>query len=389
MTTISSDVSSFPDFHPLPVQNAFYEQQRGLWHVTRYNEIQRILNDYSDFSSAHRDEHPFHRQAALGQYTSIIGMDPPLHRQMRGLVSQAFTPRAIALMEPRIAQIARELLEKIIPRRHMDVIDDFSYPLPVTVIAEMLGIPTEDRARFRYWSNTVIAGDTDEQVEERTRVRDEMHEYFERILEQCRHQQKDDDLISDLLKAELDGERLSTPEVVGFCTLLLIAGNITTTNLIGNALLCFDEYPEAMQQLAANSNPSLISSAIEEVLRFLPPVIALTRYTIADTQIDSQQVKANQWVIPWLQSANRDEEQFPQANVFDIERNPNRHLTFGHSIHFCLGAPLARLEARVALEEFFKRCKDIKRDRLVPLERIDSPFIYGVKHVPITFAPVV
>ncbi len=387
MTLISSDISSFPDFHPIPVQDAFYEPQRTLWHVTRYHEVQRILTDYHAFSSAHREHNPFRRQVAMGQFISIIGMDPPRHRQMRGLVSQAFTPRAIARLEPRIAQICHELLERVIVNGRMDVIDDFSYPLPVTVIAEMLGIPVGDRSTFRYWSNIVIAEDEAYPEDERKRVLDEMHTYFGHILEQWHKEPKEDDLISDLMKAELDGEQLSVPEIIGFCTLLLIAGNITTTNLIGNAFLCFDEYPDALAQLYAD--PSLIPNAIEEVLRFLPPVIALSRYITADTKIDGKQAQEGQWVLPWIQSANRDEEQFADAQVFDIHRNPNRHLTFGHSIHFCLGAPLARLEARVALEIMLARLKEIKRDRFMPLERIASQFIYGVKHVPIAFTPAV
>jgi cytochrome P450 len=293
----------------------------------------------------------------------------------------------VAQLAGRITAIVNELLDAVAARGqtgqmgntgHMDIIDDLAYPLPVIVIAEMLGIPQEDRERFKIWSDIIVgaanSGGGNPQVE--------MSAYFLNMIEQ-RSRERKDDLISALLDAQIGGEHLDLRELLGFCILLLVAGNETTTNLIGNAILCFDEHPEVFEQLRAE--PELIPGAIEEVLRYRSPVQFMYRRAAADVTFKEQEIRAGQMVLAWIGSANRDEAQFPNADDFDIKRTPNRHIAFGHGIHFCLGAPLARLEAKIALTMLLERFYDIKRVPGVQLEETGSNIVFGVKHLPITF----
>jgi cytochrome P450 len=217
----------------------------------------------------------------------------------------------------------------------------------------------------------------DEAVEEMTR-------YFEQVLEQ-RQRQPENDLMSKLMEAQLDGQHLSQKELIGFCILLLVAGNITTTNLISNAIICFDEHPEVIARLRAA--PNLLPGAIEEVLRMRSPARFVVRRAVAPASLGGQNIQAGQTIIAWLHSANLDEQQFPQPDRFDIERSPNRHLAFGYDIHFCLGAHLARLEAKIALGALLERLPDLRLVPNAPLELVDSAIIYGVQQVPITFTP--
>jgi cytochrome P450 len=350
-----------------------YYEQYGIWQVFRYNDVQHVLSDYTEFSSG------FGGQGQDPLSTSLISMDPPRHRQLRNIVTQAFTPRSVARLSERITAIVTELLDKVVATGRMDIIDDLSYPLPVIVIAEMLGIPQEDRERFKHWSDAIVgivpAGGNNPQQE--------MGAYFLDMIAQ-RRQNPEDDLISALLAAQIDGVHLDQRELLGFCILLLVAGNETTTNLIGNALLCFDEHPETMEQLRAA--PDLLPTAIEEVLRYRSPVQLMYRHAVADVQLGDHTIRAGQMVMAQIGSANRDEDQFPNADTFDIRRTPNRHIAFGHGIHFCLGAPLARLEAKIALALLLERLQDIRRVRAIPLETTGSDIVYGVKHIPVTFS---
>jgi cytochrome P450 len=352
----------------------YFHPQYRFWQVFCYDDVQRVLSDYASFSSAFGGGGQ--QQDPLG--ASLISMDPPRHRQLRNLVTQAFTPRSVAQLSGRITAIVDELLDRVAATGCMDIIDDLAYPLPVIVIAEMLGIPQEDRERFKIWSDAVVGasypGGGNPQAE--------MSEYFLGMIEQ-RRREPEDDLISALLDAQIDGQHLNQRELLGFCILLLVAGNETTTNLIGNALLCFDEHPGVIEQLRAE--PALVPGAIEEVLRYRSPVQFMYRRAVADVTIRDQEIRVGQMVLAWIGSANRDEAQFPNADSFDIRRTPNRHLAFGHGIHFCLGAPLARLEARIALTMLLERFYEIKRVPGVTLEATGSDLVYGVKHLPVTF----
>jgi cytochrome P450 len=377
MTTNPSSPSpvSFPDFYPTPGRPTFYDQQRQAWQVFRYAEVERVLSDYTTFSSKRGKLDPQDRGR---NSASIVDLDPPRHRQLRSLVTQAFTPRMVETFEPRIIRLAHDLLDAVIDREEMDVMRDFATPLPMRVIAEMVGVPASDLALLRQWSLAAAPMTTPEAVQARNATVD----YFITLVQQ-RHQQPGEDLLSTLLEAQIDGQHLTSFEVVSFCRTLFVAGKETTKNWIGNALACFDQHPDAFAQVQAQ--PELLPSALEEVLRYLPPVPTFPRVAARDTVLGEQEVKAGQWVIAHMDAANRDETQFAHPDTFEIRRNPNRHLTFGHGIHFCLGAPLARLEAKIALEVLFERLSSIEFMSNAPLEAIVNPLGYGIKSLPITF----
>ncbi|HKF38395.1 MAG TPA: cytochrome P450 [Ktedonobacteraceae bacterium] len=362
----------YPWFRMMRESTPVYRNPRNQnWSVFRYNDVQRVLSEYSTFSS---------QFLGGGQAldASMISLDPPRHRKLRSLATLAFTPRTIAQLEPRIAEIVHEQLDNVAAQGHMDIIDDLSYPLPVTVIAELLGIPLADRERFKRWSDQFIGALPTQGID----PEDEMSEYFRWIIQQRRQEPKSD-LISALLAAQIDGQHLTEQELLGFCVLLLVAGNETTTHLIANAIWCLDNKPDALAELRANR--ALLPSAIEEVLRYRSPLKMMFRVAVQDTTIRETTIRAGEAVVAWIGSANRDETQFPNAETFDIHRDPNRHLAFGYGIHFCLGAPLARLESRVALDIMLDRLPNLRRDRDVPLEPISAFILHGVQHLPVTF----
>ncbi len=349
----------------------YYHPEYDLWEVFTYSEVQRVLTDYKTFSSEFIPANAMLRSC-------LVYLDPPDHRQLRNLVAHTFTQRSIARLAPRIATIVHELLDNVAGKGGMDVVNDLAYPLPVRVIAEMLGVPPEDHARFKRWSDEVIeeAGDIN------ARPHREMGQYFCELLEQ-RKKEPRNDLISELLAARIGGEQLTKDQLLGFCMILLVAGNITTTHLISNAIICLDEHPEAMVQL--RQKPSLIPDAIEEVMRYRSSVRLMTRIATRDTVLLGREIKAGQRVVPWIASANLDEQQFPNADVFDITRSPHNHLAFGYGIHFCLGAPLARLEARIALEAMLGYFPTMRRVRDIPLEPFPCLMLNGVKRLQVTF----
>ena len=360
-------------------QPVFMHPEWGGWQVFRYADVSRVLTEYATFSSTSFDD----GSDPIG--SSIISMDPPRHRQLRSLVTQAFTPRMVAQLEPRISAITNELLDNVADKGQMDVVADLAYPLPVTVIAELLGIPAELREDFKRWSDAIVAGDEAHSEEERRALFQEiqgMYGYFTEVLEE-RRQHPQNDLVSALLTAEVDGQKLSNMELLGFCGLLLVAGNETTTNLLGNMVICFDENPGVVERL--RNNRALVTGAIEETLRYYSPVKAMPRVTTKATMIGDQQIDARQVIIAWIGSANRDENEFPDPDRFDIEREPNRHIAFGHGIHFCLGAPLARLEARVALNAMLDRLPGDWQLAEQPMEIVKSFIVFGAKKLPMSW----
>lgn len=372
----------FPQYERMrAMAPVFQDSQSGSWHVFRYEDVQRVLSEHATFSSRMGGDNP----SGTGQLfaASLITTDPPRHRQLRSLVTQAFTPKAVDALAPRIAGLTNELLDGIAAGGSADLIRDLAYPLPVIVISELLGIPAEDRERFKHWSDVIVSQTrTAPAGETQDTTRSEMVEYFLALIDR-RRSRPGTDLISSLLSAEIGGQRLTVPELLGFCSLLLVAGNETTTNLIGNAVLCLAESPGTLGRLL--EEPGLLPQALEEVLRFRSPVQSMYRVAVAETVLSGQRVPAGAPIVAWIGSANRDGQQFPAAAEFDIDRSPNRHLAFGHGIHFCLGAPLARLEARIALEALLTRLPGLSLAPGAELERMESSIVYGLKELPVTW----
>ncbi|MDQ0144560.1 cytochrome P450 [Pseudarthrobacter niigatensis] len=372
----------FPQYERMrAMAPVFQDSQSGSWHVFRYEDVQRVLSEHATFSSRMGGDNP----SGTGQLfaASLITTDPPRHRQLRSLVTQAFTPKAVDALAPRIAGLTNELLDGIAAGGSADLIRDLAYPLPVIVISELLGIPAEDRERFKHWSDVIVSQTrTAPAGETQDTTTSEMVEYFLALIDR-RRSRPGTDLISSLLSAEIGGQRLTVPELLGFCSLLLVAGNETTTNLIGNAVLCLAESPGTLGRLL--EEPGLLPQALEEVLRFRSPVQSMYRVAVAETVLSGQRVPAGAPIVAWIGSANRDGQQFPAAAEFDIDRSPNRHLAFGHGIHFCLGAPLARLEARIALEALLTRLPGLSLAPGAELERMESSIVYGLKELPVTW----
>jgi cytochrome P450 len=344
-----------------------YDPAQSCWDVFSHADILRVLTDSATFASDVTMFTP--RQADLDLFArgNFVRMDPPRHRKLRELVSQAFTPRVIAELAPRITALATELLDRCSAKPRFDIVEALTHPLPVIVIAEMLGIPTADRPLFRYWSDAMFTRsdphaplNMDEPTVRYVGARvGEMNRYLLAHIRE-RRQRPAADLISQLTRAELDGQTLEDEEIIGFVGLLLLAGHVTTTALLGNAILCLDAHPQAAAELRAD--PTGLPAAIEEVLRYYAPFPRLVRRTTTAVELGGAQIPAEQLLVLWLVSANRDPAQFRDPDRFDIHRKPNPHLSFGHSIHFCLGAPLARLEARIALQLLLSRYQRIAVD---------------------------
>ena len=360
-----------------------HDPRSGLWMLFGYDAVKRALNDASSFSSA---------VSPPGSKPErwFIFADPPCHTQLRALVMRAFTPRTVAALEPRIRDLARGLLDRRLGRGEMDLVADFSVPLPLMVVAEMLGVPPAEWPRLRAWSDGIVnliqtlrggkAGERAAAVF--ASVHGEMAAYLAELLEARRIAPRDD-LLTRLLQAEVEGERLAEDEILGFFQLLLLAGHETTTNLIANAVLCLVENPDQLALLRAV--PDLLPVAIEEVLRYRSPVQAMFRVTRREVEMDGKAIPAGKMVLAMIGSANRDASCFHDADRFDAGRTPNPHIAFGHGIHFCLGAPLARLEARVALEELLARTDGLARADDAPWEPRAAFHVHGPSRLPVRF----
>ncbi|MDS0283033.1 cytochrome P450 [Haloarcula onubensis] len=369
-----------------------YDDDRRCWDVFRYDDVDRILDDPETFSSDPRlasaiDLPPEEEQSPILE--TMLTTDGDRHDRLRGVVEDWFRPRAIAERAGRFEAIAADLLDDAIDGGRMDLVDDFAYPFPVIVIAELLGVPSEDRPQFRRWSETLVETPTDtsddamEAFQRRQQqASEELADYFEAKLD-ARAREPRDDLISVIAEAA-GADRLTGEEALGFCMLLLVAGNITTTNLVGNAMRCLTAHPEAMERV--RTGDVAMESTIEEVLRYRSPVQALARVATRDVELRGMDIEEGDTVVPWLGAANRDPSVFESPEQFRVDRAPNPHFGFGRGTHYCLGAPLARMEARIGLRALFDRAADIRRvgEQLQPVR---SAFIYGVEEFPIEFRP--
>ncbi|HEX5116143.1 MAG TPA: cytochrome P450 [Pseudonocardiaceae bacterium] len=352
----------------------------GGHHVFRYADVQQVLTD-PRFSSNLGRVMPFLDPEKLA--ANLVWTDPPQHRSLRGLVNQAFTPKTVSRLRPRVADIAAELITGL-PDGEFDVVDALAYPLPVTVIAELLGLSPADRAFFKDCADRSLGLRVDPALspEEMGQiVTDATKDLDAYLLAEVRNRREhpSDDLFSDLVAAELDGQRLSDTEIAALASTLLTAGYVTTTLLLGNVLLCLRDNPGVEQRLRADR--SLVPGAIEEVLRCRPPAPQAYRIANEDVPVAGEVVPANAFVTISMLSANHDERRFPDPDRFDPHRDPNKHLAFGHGIHFCLGAPLARLEVAVALNRLFDELAELRVGDDITFHDTD---FYGAKHMTVS-----
>lgn len=401
----ASGENPFPVFAQMREMNAVIPipfpmggPDRQAWMVTRMEEALQVLKDHAHFTvdpASIDGSEDFRKSLAGGSdpsapptfFTghSMLTVDDPDHRRLRSLVSKAFSPRYMESLRPRVQEIADELLDKVQAQGGMDLVKDYAYPLPINVISEMLGVPQEDREQIHTWSAALAhglgLGRREPGVEENLRA---FGEYTARLVASKR-QQPADDLISQLIAIEEEGDRLTETELVSMITLLIFAGHETTSNLIATGSLMLLDHPEQLEKLKAE--PSLVPSAVEELLRFNgPATIAGPRFATEDIVLAGQSIKKGDAVIPVLKSANRDERQFDQSEELDITRRINRHLAFGHGIHMCLGAPLARIEGDIAFTTLLKRMPNLRLS--IPRDEIPWNFTLssqGLAALPVSF----
>ncbi|MGH9060752.1 MAG: cytochrome P450, partial [Acidimicrobiales bacterium] len=353
-----------------PANPVEFKEELGIWNVYGYAEANQVLSDPATFSSEILRILPAEMSQGAAEFDdgNLLQMDPPMHHKMRKLVSRAFTPKVVADLEPRIGQLTRELLDTVAGRERLELVEDLFYPLPVIVIAELLGVPASDRDLFRGWVDELFSStdqvslgeQTEEQkkvTEEQLRITRNFTEYLGTHAEERRRHPRED-LLTKLVEAEVDGERLSHGEIVNFANVLLIAGHITTTMLLGNTVLCLDAFPDWAARVHADR--ALVPPVIEESLRFLSPFSSVARVTTTEVELGGATIPADRMLMVWVAAANRDARHFTDPDAFDPARAETKHLAFGHGIHTCIGAPLARLEGRVALNVLLDRYPSLR-----------------------------
>jgi cytochrome P450 len=380
----------YPFYRRLRERDPVHQTPMGFWVLTRYDDCVAVLRD----ARFGREEFQQMLAAVYGGEDSdrlprsMLFRDPPDHTRLRGLVSKAFTPRTIEVMREHIQEIVDRLLDRALARGGMDVIEDLAYPLPVTVICEMLGVPVDDHASIRGWSADIarsldaIGLPADPSIAERGRAaRRALADYFRALLP-VRRAQPQADLLSGLLAAEEQGDKLTEPEVVAMCLLLFIAGHETTVNLIGNGTLALLRHPDQLARLQAD--PTLVPNAIEELLRYDSPVQRTARITTADVELAGHAIGKGAMVVTALGAANRDPAQFADPDRLDVTRRDVRHISFGYGIHFCLGAPLARVEGQIALGTLLRRAPGLTLAEASPEWR-ESSVLRGLRRLNVTF----
>ncbi|HEY4035829.1 MAG TPA: cytochrome P450 [Ktedonobacteraceae bacterium] len=365
------------------------------WIVTAYDDAIAILKDPRFIKDIHKVLSPENGKDTAGESSSIIRrfltfrrdmltVDPPDHTRLRSLVSKAFTPRMIEQLRPRVQQIANERLDAVQAQGKMDLITDFAFPLPITVISEMLGIPIADRPQFRVWSQTTITRPMGPQPEEALVAMETFVQYIKTFLADKRAHPSND-LTSSLVQAEERGETLSETELISTIFLLIVAGHETTVNLIGNGILALLEHPEQMQRLRADF--SLLPSAVEELLRYTAPVsLSSPRWANEDIPMHDQVIRKGEMVFVSLIGADTDPQQFSDSEELNILRLENQHVAFGKGIHYCLGAPLARLEGQIAIGTLLQRLPNLRQaSQPESLTWTQSPILRGLTSLPVVF----
>ncbi|MFI9566162.1 cytochrome P450 [Streptomyces rishiriensis] len=367
-----------------------YDPGQSVWQVLDHETAAAVLADPVTYSSDMTGLAPSQPDFDTFTQGNFVGMDPPEHRKLRALVSQAFTPRVVQGLAPRIEAVCARLLDSVAGHDRFDLVDSLAYPLPIIVIAELLGIPAEEHRLFQEWASVLFGGD---QLGEAPDMADleraleaiaptvrEMNGYMLEHI-RARRAAPGDDLTSRLIAAEVDGVRLRDQEMVGFVALLLVAGHITTTALLGNAVVVLDRHPGADSALRAD--PGRIPEAVEEILRWLPPFPELGRRVTRPVVLGGHEIPVDTLLMVHLGAANRDPARFAAPDTLDLTRHPNPHLTFGHGIHFCFGAPLARLEARIALRMVHERFPTLVVPSYEDVTFQNPAVIIGVRHLPV------
>ena len=360
----------------------------GFWTVTDYDDCVTVNRDWERFSSykhsalfTDMDDDQLAQQRMM-----MLNMDPTMHTRYRRLVNKGFTPKLVRDLEQQIVGYADGIIDAVSERGTADFVEEISAELPLLVIAELLGVPQEDRRKVFDWSNRMIGSDDPEyQIEGADPGEAAMAVFsYAEELAAARRLEPRQDLVSTLINAEVEGEKLDQLELDLFFMLLIVAGNETTRNLMSGAMVAFFDHPDQWEKL--RQDRSLLPGAVEEMLRFVTPVMHFRRTVVADTELGGQALQEGDKIVFWHTSANRDESVFTDPDTFDIARSPNNHIAFGGGgPHFCLGANLARMEIMVMFDRLLDRIPDMRLDGDV--QRLQSNFINGTKHIPIAFAP--
>lgn len=385
----------YPIYHHLRAEDPVrWDEGTNSWVITGYTEVLSALRDnrlsaarfFIDTTWFPEEVRDTLKPVTLALTRQILFLDPPDHTRLRGLVAKAFTPRVLESLRPRIQGIVDQLLDAVQKQGQMDLMRDFAYPLPAIVIAELLGVPPEDREQFIAWTGSfgTLLGESNLTMEGAIQALlgvAEFIEYFRKTIAQRRTAPKDD-FLQDLIATEEQGDRLTEEELLANCVLLLAAGHGTTTHLLGNGMLALLTHPDQLQAL--RDHPAMISLAVMELLRYESPVQLTSRLAKENIQIGGKQISAGQEILLCLGAANRDPAQFDEPDRLNLSRQENRHLAFGQGIHYCLGAPLARLEAEIAFNTLVKRLH-APRLQTGELEWTKSLVFRGLFSLPIAF----
>ena len=380
----------YPTYHRLRAEDPVHHSPLGFWVLTRYEDVSSVLRDprFVKEPLAALVAARFGAEVPRGVGLSMLDRDPPDHTRLRSLVSKAFTPRVVEGLRPRIQQIVDGLITRAEAAGSIDLIEEFAYPIPVNVICEMLGVPVADHERFKGWSLDIARGldsiwlPPDSEVPRRSAAaRHAISDYFRGLIAERRAAPRGD-LLSALIAAEEAGDKLNEEELLATCILLLIAGHETTVNLIGNGVLALLRHPAELSRLRAT--PGLITSAVEELLRYDGPVQRTARVAGADATIGGRTIAKGDMVMPFIGAADRDPAQFPDPDRLDLSRSDNRHIAFGWGIHFCLGAPLARVEGQIAIDALVRRLPGLELVNHEPEYR-QSLTLRGLKTLPVKF----
>jgi cytochrome P450 len=363
------------------------DEKTGFWTVHGHANALQVLNNPTVFSSGTGRLIPERSEFDEGTITQL---DPPRHTALRKLVSDAFTPKAISELEPRVHAIVDNLLSKLADQPGFDLVTDFAYPLPITVITELLGVPASDHTLINGWVDGLLSGTTEYSLVEREQLDKEISDLMDqarhitdylRTLARERMTSPRDDLLTGLVQAEVDGVRLTETEIVNFANALLIAGHITTTLLIGSTVLCLDAHPDV--ERAVRADRRLVPTLLEESLRYFPPIAMMARVTDTEVELDGVRIGPDQMVGVCIPTANRDDEVFADPFTFDPAREPNPHLSFGRGVHFCIGAALARREGRIAMNALFDRFPELRVDPHRSPKFMTSPNLNGLTRLPV------